>query len=156
MTSALLMIVGTLRALDRTYFDDNDGTCEDRLVTVQDFILDYWPRFPTNVAKNLSAHLVFPEILGVIKGSVSSTKTLVPLSREEYLDLSPRIAPSFPSQIERSTIYTIFQHYESMKKSKRGFDLVDRVVRMIKAIRGNANLERILAAAFHEVYIDGE
>ncbi|KAL9101119.1 MAG: hypothetical protein Q9163_003596 [Psora crenata] len=64
------------------------------------------------------------------------------------------MAPSFTTQQERATVYKIYQLYEAMKRSTGDMDLVDRVVRLIAAIRNNKHLERILGKAFHEVYID--
>ena len=128
---------------------------EDNLVTAHAFGLDYWPRLPSSLTKKHSPCIVFPEILGVIKGSMKSTRTLAPLRLDEYLELLFRIAPSYPSQEERSEVYNIYTFYEALKKSRREFDLVDRVVRLTKAIRENPNLERILTTSFHEIYVEG-
>ena len=151
-----LILLVYFRVLDRNNFDENHVLAEDSLVTVRGFELEYWPRLPTSLTKHLSAHLVFPEILGVIKGSVSSTRSLLPLNLDEYVNVSSRIAPSFASVAERALVYKIYQYYESIKKYRAEFDLVDRVVRLLAAIRESPNLQHTLAAEFDEVYIDGK
>ena len=125
-----------------------------RFVDFQSFKLDYWPRFPTILAAKLSVELVFAEIMGVIKGSLSSRKTLKPLSRNEYLQLSGRLAPAFTLEIEKSRVYDIFEKYQALKLHRRESDGVDRVVKAIRAVRGNQRLKDYLGALFDEIYID--
>lgn len=124
-------------------------------VDSQAFRLDYWPRLPHKITRNISVDVVFAEIMGVIKGSTSSRTSLKPFSREEYLNRSTRLAPNFPSEAERSRVYEIFQAYESLKIASGGEDHIDRVVKLLKAIRGDPPLQHILTSTFDEVYIDG-
>lgn len=93
--------------------------------------------------------------MGVIKGSLSSRESLKPLSREEYLRRSSRLAPNFQSEAERSRVYEAFQAYEGLKVASEGVDHVDRVVKLLRAIRGDQLLQQLLASTFDEVYIDG-
>lgn len=105
----LRLLEGTLLALDRQNFSNLEDESlpsshlikethsqDHQLVDFYTFRLDYWPRLPQTLTKGLSSHLVFAEMMGVIKGSVSSTKSLTPLTREIYLRRSNRLAPNFP------------------------------------------------------------
>ncbi|KAI9674244.1 MAG: hypothetical protein M1829_003791 [Trizodia sp. TS-e1964] len=123
-------------------------------VDFQSFKLDYWPRFPANLAAKLPVELVFSEIMGVIKGSLSSRETLKPLSRNEYLQLSSRLAPAFTLEIEKSQVYDIFEKYQALKLQRRELDDVDRVVKTIRIVRENQRLKNYLRASFDEIYID--
>ena len=126
-----------------------------QIVDSQAFRLDYWPRLPHTITSHISVDLVFAEIMGVIKGSTSSRKSLEPLSREEYLRRSTRLAPNFPTEAERSRVYESFRAYEALKTEFEGEDHVDRVVKLLKAMRGDPQLQQLLASTFDEVYIDG-
>ncbi|KAL9066625.1 MAG: hypothetical protein Q9161_007455 [Pseudevernia consocians] len=114
------------------------------------FKLDYWPHFSHALTKDLSVNLVFAEIMGVIKGSVSSPGSLAPLSREEYLKRSCRLAPTFVLEAERSHVYEIFKMYEKRKLDTGGLDNIDRVVRLLRAIRQNLSLKQLLRSTFDE------
>ena len=118
------------------------------------FQVDYWPRFSHAVTKDISVSLVFAEIIGVIKGSASSRDSLAPLCREEYLTRSCRLAPTFVLEAERSRVYEIFEMYETLKIDRGDVDYVDRVVRILNAVRRDPSLRRILRSTFDEVYID--
>ncbi len=126
-----------------------------QFIDFQTFRLDYWPHLPHRITKHVSVDLVFAEIMGVIKGSASSRESLIPLSREEYLTRSSRLAPAFQSEVERSRVYEAFQAYEDLKIASEGVDHVDRVVRLLRAVRGDPLLQQLLASSFDEVYIDG-
>ena len=93
--------------------------------------------------------------MGVIKGSTSSRQSLAPLSRDMYLTRSSRLAPNFQSEAERSLVYEAFQAYEEQKLASEGVDHIDRVVKLLGAVRGDPFLRQILASTFDEVYIDG-
>ncbi len=118
------------------------------------FQLDYWPRLPHTLTKDFSVGLVFAEIMGIIKGSASSRDTLAPLQRNEYLLRSCRLAPNFVLETERSRVYDIFEKYETLKISRGDVDYVDRVVRILKAVRQDPSLKRVLRTTFDEIYID--
>lgn len=128
---------------------------EIHFVDSQSFRLDYWPRLSHVITSHISVDLVFAEIMGVIKGSTSSRKSLKPLSRQDYLKRSTRLAPNFKSDAERSRVYEAFEAYEALKIASGGEDHVDRVVKLLKEIRRNLHLQNLLASTFDEVYIDG-
>ena len=124
------------------------------IVDFQAFKYDYWPHISHATTKGLSVHLVFAEIMGVIKGSASSRRNLVPLRREEYLTRSCRLAPTFVLEEERSRVYEVFKMYEKLKLELGGVDYVDRVVKLIRAVRLDSSLNQLLQFTFDEVYID--
>ena len=123
-------------------------------IDFQSFRLEYWPRFPAALVKDLSVELAFTEIMGVIKGSISSRKTLQPLSRQAYLELSSRVAPTFTLESEKSRVYELFEKYQALKLHRRETDGVDRVTRLIKAVRDNQTLMNYLGTNFDEIYVD--
>ena len=125
-----------------------------QLVDFYTFKVDYWPGLPRSLTRSVSVNLVFSEIMGVIKGSASSGKSLTFLSRQDYLNRSCRLAPVFKAEDDRSVVYDIFERYEEMKKKNQDVDSVDRVMRMMRAIRRNASLKQLLESTFDEVYID--
>jgi len=93
--------------------------------------------------------------MGVIKGSASYRELLTPLSREEYLTRSSRLAPAFQSKAEKSRVYKAFQAYKDLKFDCEGVDHVDRVVKLLRAVRGDPLLQQLLGFTFDEIYIDG-
>ena len=125
-----------------------------KIINFRTFKLDYWPRLPRYVTKRLGVNLVFAEIMGVIKGSASSGQSLAPLSRQQYLRRSCRLAPVFVMEDDRSLVYDIFERYEQMKQEHQDVDDVDRVVRIISALRQNSSLKQLLESTIEEVYID--
>ena len=133
------------------------GDTEDSLSVIDypSFLYDYWPRFSHTITKSLPTALVFAEIMGVIKGSVSSLESLVPLTRNEYVTRSSRLAPTFVSDTERGRVYDVFESYENFKASRGEADDVDRVIKVLKALRHDPSLNRILRSTFDEMYIDG-
>lgn len=131
------------------------GQPSGQFVDFQAFRLDYWPRLPHGITKHISVDLVFAEIMGVIKGSNSSRESLSPLSREEYLKKSSRLAPAFQSEAERSRVYDAFEAYEKLKAAAQRIDHIDRVVELLRAVRADPPLQQVLATNFDEVYIDG-
>lgn len=125
-----------------------------QLVDGYTFQVDYWPRISHALTKDISVSLVFAEIMGVIKGSASSRTSLTPLCREEYLMRSCRLAPTFVLEAERSRVYDIFEIYETLKIDRGDVDYVDRVVRILKVVRRDPSLRRVLRSTFDEIYID--
>ena len=134
--------------------DDVTNSIYGQLVDFHTFKVDYWPHFSHALTKDLSVNLVFAEIMGVIKGSASSRDSLAPLRREDYLTRSCRLAPTFVMEAERSRVYDVFKIYEKVKLGKGGVDYVDRVVRLLKAVRRDSSLKQLLRSTFDEVYID--
>lgn len=175
----LELLENTIRNVDREGFPivNNDGDAQEhersdpsedeyprwhpsgkdeppRFVDFQSFKLDYWPRLPATLTAKLPVELAFAEIMGVIKGSLSSRETLDPLTRNEYLQLSSRLAPAFTLETEKSRIYDIFEKYQALKLHRHESDDVDRVVKAIMAVRENQNLQDYLGASFDEIYVD--
>ncbi|KAL8933685.1 MAG: hypothetical protein Q9216_006254 [Gyalolechia sp. 2 TL-2023] len=118
------------------------------------FELDYWPRLPQNVTSQLPLPLVYAEIMGVIKGSATSISSLNPLTLEEYLHKSSRIAPNFTLESERTLVYQVFERYETLKRGRQAVDYADRVVDILRAIQTEPSLRRMLSSVFDEIYID--
>ncbi len=164
----LQLLEKTIDAFDRQNFQGFDGNLGHRsagsagtkrsyhsqLVDDYAFQLDYWPRISHALTKDVSVSLVFAEIMGVIKGSTSSRDSLAPLLREEYLTRSCRLAPNFVLEEERSRVYDIFEMYEILKTERGDVDYVDCDVKILKAVRRDPSLKRVLRSTFDEVYID--
>lgn len=147
------LIENTIRAFSRSVILPVDERPK-QLVDFEVFSTVYWPRLPSRVTKKLPVALVFAEIMGVIKGSTASRKLLSPLSRNEYLQRSSRLAPSFTLDSDRSALYDFYEAYESYKERHSGFDYVDRVVYVLKEIRKDEQLREILSQAFGGIFID--
>ena len=166
--SFLEMLENTVTNLHRQGFGDGRESSEENLIDYTNtrrliraqfvdfdaFRRDYWPHFSRLLTKGLPVNLVFAEIMGVIKGSASSRDSLEPLRREEYLTRSCRLAPAFVLEAERSRVYEIFKAYERLKLEMGGTDHVDRVVKLLRTVRGDASLKQLLQSTFDEVYID--
>ena len=161
----LTILENTTIELDRQNYDDiptyqiqnSPSTKRPRQRQSVDFYafkVDYWPRFAQNLTKDLSVNLVFAEIMGVIKGSIFSRVSLAPISRDEYLTRSCRMAPTFVSEAERLCVYNLFELYEKSKTERGEIDYVDRVVRVLKAVRQDSSLHQLLRSTFDEIYID--
>ena len=58
----------------------------------------------------LDPELVWMEIKSFIKGSTPSGE----LSLEEYVDLSPKIAPIYPDPASRKNVYEIYTQYKRL------------------------------------------
>jgi len=144
------------RSLKDGDMPNQDYHLKRTVVDYPSFELDYWPAFDHTTTKGLPVALVFADIMGVIKGSAASRKSLTPLCREDYVARSHRLAPAFLSDVERLRVYDIFEAYEALKLDRGEVDDVDRVVKILKAIRRDLSLERLLKSTFDEVYIDGQ
>lgn len=134
---------------------DQSRPLVSRILEFDIFKSEYWCQFPRNLTKNLSVELVFAEVMGVIKGSISSADTLASLSRDQYLRMSCRLAPSFATESDREKIYDIFECYEKIKHGAGEIDQIDRVTALLAAIKYTPGLSEQLAKAFEEVYVDG-
>ncbi|KAL8646450.1 MAG: hypothetical protein Q9210_006135 [Variospora velana] len=113
----------------------------------------YWPKISAGTSR-LPLPLVFAEIMGVIKGSASSIDTLGPLSLDDYLNASSRIAPLFILATERTEVYRAFEQYEKLKRLRSEFDYVDRVIDLLRATRTDPTLQKMMASSIEELYID--
>ena len=125
-----------------------------KVLTFQDFKLDYWQSLPSHLKKDISTDLAFSEIMGVIKGSKFSRSTLSPLTRDDYVNLSERIAPNFTLQEDRHQIYSLYERFEEFKSQTETIDGIDRICTLLEAIRKQPRLRQLLASTFEEVYID--
>jgi len=147
---------GMVETLQASADDVSRGTHphQQQLVDFYAFKVSYWPRFSHKLTRGLSVHLVFAEIMGVIKGSESSRDSLTALGREEYLKRSSRLAPTFSQEAERSRVYDVFESYEAMKQQYGDIDYIDRVVKLLRGLRRDPSLMQVLRANFDEIYID--
>jgi hypothetical protein len=76
--------------------------------------------------------LAYADIMGVIKGSACLEKKLQPLSKEEYMSRRSKNAPNFALRSQRSAVYSLFESYESLRKSLYQFDNIDRVISVLR------------------------
>ena len=126
-----------------------------QLINFHTFELDYWPKLANLLSeRHVSVELVFAEILGVIKGSRQSMTTLQPLSEQQYLNLSVRLAPNFGSEAERRGVWAVFNKYQGLKLQRGDIDGVDYVVGVIREIQADRDFKSLVEAAFNEVYVD--
>ena len=135
--------------------DDWNPISGKKIVDFQTFKLDYWRHFPKDLTRGLTEDLVYPEIMGVIKGSVSSRESLTPLSREDYIARNTRLTPHFASEADRQRVYDVFEAYKAALADHCQIDEVDRVVRILKTIRDDGSIQKLLASRFEEIYVDG-
>ncbi|KAL8986590.1 MAG: hypothetical protein Q9177_004130 [Variospora cf. flavescens] len=124
-----------------------------RCVDFRLFKQDYWPKISTDTSR-LPLSLVFGEIMGVIKGSASTSDTLEPLTLTEYLNASSRISPLFTLEVERAEVYQLFEDYEKLKRRRSEIDYVDRAINLLGAIRTDHVLQQMMASSIEELYID--
>lgn len=146
------------RRADRRNFAPCNRLRSDRrrIVDFNIFRVEYWTQFSNSLTKRLCVELVYAEIMGVIKGSISSTNTFAPLSRAQYSSTSCRLAPSFSTESERDRVYTIFEQYERMKHERMEIDYVDRAISLLKLIKESQPLSSQIRQAFDELYVDGK
>ncbi|KAL8798282.1 MAG: hypothetical protein Q9182_006794 [Xanthomendoza sp. 2 TL-2023] len=137
-------------------YDDEREPMETRKDCV-DFVKfknDYWEKLARKNDRKLPISLVFAEIMGVIKGSAAAAKSFAPLTSDEYLRQSCRIAPTFSAEADRIALYRLYEVYEGHKRQRNEVDYVDRVLKVLEALQKTPVLKQILAAAIDEVYID--
>lgn len=127
-----------------------------RLIDFTDFKIEYWRRFPARFTKGILEDLAFMEIMGVIKGSMSFVSDPEPLSRDAYINKRWKLAPSFATDGERDAVYSIYESYERLKKTRSETDNIDRVIHVAKALNKNPDLWRRVEKFLDEVYVDGE
>ena len=125
-----------------------------KVLDFKSFRSQYWIHLPLDLRKNLSVDLVFSEIMGTIKGSIYTCKTLQSLDAQTYQDLSVRIAPNFPSSKDRSRVFDIFQRYEKLKLECGEIDSIDHVVSLLRRLHGDRHMKSRLASCIHEYYVD--
>lgn len=118
------------------------------------FKVEYWGCL-TGTVSGCSPELLFAEIMGIIKGSGVTAKTLEYLSREQYISRSCKISPAFVTEGEREKAYSAFERYEKLKKQRGEFDEIDRVIEILRLLEKNAELGNLVHQCFEEIYVDG-
>ena len=124
------------------------------LVDFKAFKTSFWPRFPHHLTKGLSPDLAFSEIMGVIKGSFRSCKSLTSLDLSQYENLSFRLTPNVSRHEDRVKIFHLYQAYEELKRKTGDIDSIDLVVRLLRQLQDNPSLIALLAPYIQEVYVD--
>lgn len=119
------------------------------------FRVEYWRKFPAALTRKIPVDLAFVDIMGVIKGSASLSTNLQPLSRDDYTGKRWKLAPNFAHGKERESLYTLYECYENIKRSRGELDDTDRVVLVLKALSKNPALRQEVEGLLHEVYVDG-
>lgn len=147
------------RADRKTFLLDDDNGNElrtsngRRVIDFNIFKIEYWSCISGIVS--CSPELLFSEIMGVIKGSNISVKTLEFLSRVQYVSRSGKLSPAFPTESERERVYSAFERYEKLKKQRGELDELDRVIGTLESLKNNAALEQLVRQCFDEIYVDG-
>jgi superfamily I DNA/RNA helicase len=160
----LKIIENTVADLDRQKFHDVEsiklqqpGRYVRRAQTVDIalFRSEYWKQFPSSLTKAFEPGLVFAEVLGVIKGSsFLHTGTLRNLSREDYLSLTHKNAPTFSAD-QREGVYELYLQYERQKSRNGDKDGIDRVLSLVKFLRNAApDSLGIIQGFMDEIYVD--
>lgn len=147
------MLQGAIQSLVQRTFP-NVAKNSATMVDFKAFRKMHWPHFPDEVKKGLLPQLVFSEIMGVIKGSIYTCKSLTPLRRHEYLELSARVAPNITSRDDRSRVYRIYEAYEKRKLHTCGQDNIDLILHLLQQLRDDLNTRSLLASYVDEIYVD--
>ena len=96
------------------------------------------------------------DIMGIIKGSMSLSTNLEPLSREGYQSMRWKLAPNFIPGKERDAAYTLYELYERRKKKHNILDNIDRVVRVFRDLERDEEVRSKVENLLDEVYVDGK
>lgn len=123
------------------------ATIQSKEVHFDKFLGSYWPRFNTNLTKNLNASTVFTEIMSHIKGGFGSDNRI--LTRDEYISLSDKRFSSLRSEI-RERVYDIFLEYEKKKCTAREFDLAD----FVNSLHSRLRTDGYMGCKMDFIYID--
>jgi hypothetical protein len=91
--------------------------------------------------------------MGVIKGSASNNATLRSLSREEYLELNHKQAPTFSAQ--RAEVYDLYIRYEKLRREYEDRDGTDRISLLLKFLNTDSDLKDSIEGSLGELYVDG-
>ena len=92
--------------------------------------------------------------MGIIKGSIPREGEFRSLSREEYLDLGSKMAPTFSPE-ERQDIYDLYLRYEKFKSEFGDHDGIDRVIALLKYLKdADPASKRALDGVLEEIYVD--
>ena len=126
-----------------------------RMVDFNVFKVEYWTCLSGMIPSSCPPKLLFSEIIGVIKGSSFSAKSLKPLTREEYLSRSSKGSQSFSGEGDRERIYSAYERYEKLKKQRNEVDELDRVIGLLQCLKGDPGLGQLAHQCFEEIYVDG-
>ncbi|OQE05043.1 hypothetical protein PENVUL_c027G05971 [Penicillium vulpinum] len=118
------------------------------------FKTEYWGSLSGLAPPSCSPELLFAEIMGVIKGSSTTAKSLKPLHRAEYVKKNAKASPAFTSEAEREKVFGAFERYEKQKKLRKEIDELDRVSGLLKSMRDNKALAEQIQRCFEEIYVD--
>ncbi|KAJ5280089.1 hypothetical protein N7478_005461 [Penicillium angulare] len=128
-----------------------DGT---KTIDFHVFKTEYWSSLSGLTPPACSAELLFAEIMGVIKGSITAAKSLESLTRPQYLSKSSKISPTFSSEGDRQKIFDAFDRYERVKKGRGQIDELDRVNLILKDLKSTPDLANLIRRCFDEIYVD--
>lgn len=126
-----------------------------RVVDFHIFKTEYWGCLSGIAPTSCSPELLFAEIMGVIKGSGTSAKTLKSLSRPEYVRRKAKASPAFAAETDREKVYAAFERYERQKKQLKEIDELDRVSDLLRLLKNDSTLEQLIRRCFEEIYVDG-
>lgn len=128
---------------------------KSRLIDFSIFKTEYWGCLSGLAPSSCSPELLFADIMGVIKGSSVTAKSLKPLSCAEYVKKNAKASPAFSSEAEREKVFATFERYEKQKKLRKEIDELDRVSGLLKSLRDNTALAEQIKRCFEEIYVDG-
>ncbi|CAP86579.1 Pc20g12500 [Penicillium rubens Wisconsin 54-1255] len=125
-----------------------------RVIDFSIFKTEYWGSLRGLAPPSCSPELLFAEIMGVIKGSSVTAKSLKPLYRAEYVKKNAKASPAFTSEAEREKVFGVFERYEKQKKLRKEIDELDRVSALLKSLRDKRALAEQIQRCFEEIYVD--
>ncbi|KAJ6177949.1 hypothetical protein N7519_008410 [Penicillium mononematosum] len=125
-----------------------------RVIDFSIFKTEYWGSLSGLAPPSCSPELLFAEIMGVIKGSSVTAKSLKPLCRAEYVKKNAKASPAFTSEAEREKVFGAFERYEKQKKLRKEIDELDRVSVLLKSLRDKKALAEQIQRCFEEIYVD--
>jgi hypothetical protein len=126
-----------------------------RVIDFNIFKTEYWGCLSGSAPASCSPELLFAEIMGVIKGSGVTAKSLKPLTRPDYVKKNAKASPAFASEADREKVFASFERYEKQKKLRKESDELDRVSGILKSLRDNKVLAEQIRHCFEEIYVDG-
>ncbi|CAG8896595.1 unnamed protein product [Penicillium egyptiacum] len=125
-----------------------------RVIDFSVFKTEYWGSLSGLAPPSCSPELLFAEIMGVIKGSSVTAKSLKPLHRAEYVKKNAKASPAFTSEAEREKVFGAFERYEKQKKLRKEIDELDRVSALLISLRNKKALAEQIQRCFEEIYVD--
>ncbi|KAJ5778909.1 hypothetical protein N7457_006629 [Penicillium paradoxum] len=161
----LALLENTIRMADRkdflkdmvpnkTKIIDPKGSDRPRVIDFSIFKTEYWGCLSGMAPPSCSPELLFAEIMGVIKGSSVTAKSLKPLCRAEYVKKNAKASPAFTSETDREKVFAAFERYEKQKRFRKEIDELDRVSGLLRSLRDNRALAEQIQRCFEEIYVD--